>query len=56
MKTRYDTDEDTLPNRGPQAPRSLSIEEADKDSAVGRNNEPYNPGSEAHGCGCGCAR
>lgn len=34
--------------REPQAPRSISIEEADKDSAIGRNNIPYGDGGEGH--------
>ena len=33
----------------PQAPRQISIETADKDSAVGRNDKPYNEGC----CGMG---
>lgn len=39
--------EGDLPNREPQAPRSISIETADRDSSIGRNNTPYNPGSES---------
>ena len=49
--------EGDLPNRTPQAPRSISAAEADLDSAVGRNNAPYNEGSENHiatpCCDCG---
>lgn len=48
--------EGTLPNREPQAPRSISIETADKDSAVGRNDKPYNPGSEPNGPQSGTSR
>jgi hypothetical protein len=42
--------EGDLPNKEPQAPRSISIEEADRGSRKG--NEPYNPGGENHiACG-----
>lgn len=44
--------EGALPNTEPQAPRSISIETADRDSAVGRNNAPYNPGSTPNGADC----
>lgn len=44
MNQDHSSYEGDLPNKIPAAPRSISIEEADKDSAVGRNNVPYNPG------------
>lgn len=41
--------EGQLPNREPQCPRKpISAETADKDSTVGRNDVPYNEGSESH--------
>lgn len=41
--------EGQLPNREPACPRKpISIEEADRDSAVGRNNVPYNDGGQPH--------
>lgn len=41
----------------PQAPgKTISIEQADRDSAVGRNNEPYNPGGECHVGNCRCGQ
>jgi hypothetical protein len=46
--------EGRLPSREPQAPRSIPVSEADKDSASGRNNQPYNKGGEPHTGGCGC--
>lgn len=49
MDPQKNTNEGTLPNTEPQAPRSISIETADADSKVGRNNAPYNPGSEGKG-------
>lgn len=44
---QLNTHEGTLPNTEPQAPRAISIDEAD--NQVGRNNAPYNPGGEGHG-------
>jgi hypothetical protein len=44
---QLNTHEDRLPNREPQAPFSISREEADKSSAVGRNDVPYNDGSSS---------
>lgn len=37
----------TLPQ--PQAPRSISAAQADADSVIGRQNDPYNPGSTPNG-------
>jgi hypothetical protein len=51
MNADHSSYEGPLPNREPQAPRSIDIKTADADSAVGRNNAPYNPGSEPHGIG-----
>lgn len=39
--------EGALPKAQPQAPRSISAATADKDSAIGRNNTPLNPGSDS---------
>jgi len=52
MAHTNEVNEGELPNRKPQGQRSISIEQADKDSAVGRNNEPYNKGGEPHGKRC----
>ena len=39
---------EALPNKEPQATSSITIQEADADSSIGRNNIPYNPGGEGH--------
>lgn len=48
MNTKTDSETGCAGCAQPQAPSSIPIETADRDSAVGRNNTPYNPGSEGH--------
>jgi hypothetical protein len=49
MNQDHSSYEGNLPDVKPAAPRSISIESADADSKIGRNNTPYNPGGTPNG-------
>lgn len=50
---QLESQENALPLNRPQAPRSISAADADRDSNIGRNDVPYNPGGEGHAGRCG---